>query len=82
MVKAIHDLAHVLGLRLVAEGIEDEATVRVLANLDRVIGQGCYYARPMRSPELLEWLRDRADYPVNRGPAAKLAGDLAAFDAA
>ncbi len=59
IVTAVHDLADVLGLRLVAEGVEDEATVHVLAQLDRVIGQGWYYARPMPAPQLIDWLRQR-----------------------
>ena len=63
MVKAIHDLARLLGRRLVGGGSEDEATARVLGELDRVIGRGWYFARPTRSPDPVEWLRDRADYP-------------------
>jgi diguanylate cyclase len=62
MVKCIYDIAQVLELRLVAEGVEDEATVRKLANLGRVIGQGWYYAQPMPPDELAEWLRARGDY--------------------
>jgi diguanylate cyclase (GGDEF)-like protein len=59
IVGAIHDMARVLGLRLVAEGVEDEATVRVLADLHSVIGQGWYFARPMSAVQLLEWLNKR-----------------------
>jgi diguanylate cyclase (GGDEF)-like protein len=59
MVAAIHELARALGLRVVAEGIEDEATVGVLATLEGVIGQGYYYAKPMPAPDLVNWLRDR-----------------------
>ena len=39
IVTAIHDLAQVLGLRIVAEGVEDEATVQVLAKLGSVTGR-------------------------------------------
>ena len=49
-------LAIALGLRTVAEGVEDKATVGVLATFDRVIAQGWYYARPMPADELVAWL--------------------------
>ena len=61
IVTAIHDLAQVLGLRLVAEGVEDEATVRVLATLTNVIAQGWYFAYPMPAPQLVDWIRRRGD---------------------
>ncbi|MEV0719018.1 bifunctional diguanylate cyclase/phosphodiesterase [Asanoa sp. NPDC050611] len=56
MVTTIHGLANVLGLRIVAEGIEDEETARVLTDLGGVIGQGWLYARPMTAPQLVGWL--------------------------
>jgi diguanylate cyclase (GGDEF)-like protein len=59
IVTAIHDFAHVLGLRIVAEGVVDEATVRVLATLGTVIGQGWYYGRPMGAQQLVDWMHDR-----------------------
>src|SRR5262249_8425842 len=40
MVATIHELAKVLGIRVVAEGIEDEQTARMLGELGGVIGQG------------------------------------------
>lgn len=61
IVRAIYDLACALGLRVVAEGVEDEATVRVLAELGSVIGQGWYYGRPMSAHQLVDWVRDRDD---------------------
>jgi predicted signal transduction protein with EAL and GGDEF domain len=60
IVATIHDLAKVLGLRLVAEGVEDEPTARILADLDGVIAQGWLYARPMTAQQLVSWLEDRA----------------------
>ena len=62
IVNAIYDLSQVLGLRIVAEGVEDEATVRILAKLDSVIGQGWYYGHPMAAPQLVDWLRERRDH--------------------
>jgi predicted signal transduction protein with EAL and GGDEF domain len=57
IVKTIHDFANVLGLRLVAEGIENEETARILEGLGGVIGQGWLYARPMTAEDLVHWLR-------------------------
>ena len=52
IVSAIHGCAQALGLRTVAEGVEDEATAGILAAFDSIIAQGFYYARPMLAPEL------------------------------
>lgn len=57
---AIHGFAQALGLRTVAEGVEDEETAGILATFDRVIAQGWHYARPMPAAELTGWLRGRA----------------------
>lgn len=59
MIGAIITMAHVLGLRTVAEGIESEelaATLRSLA-CDRL--QGFHIAPPMPMSELMTWLSDR-----------------------
>jgi diguanylate cyclase (GGDEF)-like protein len=49
-------LAHALGLRLVAEGIEDAETGAALARLGCDIAQGFAIARPMPVEEFLAWL--------------------------
>jgi diguanylate cyclase (GGDEF)-like protein len=49
-------LAHALGLRLVAEGVEDEPTARALARLGCDIAQGYLIARPMPVTDFLQWL--------------------------
>jgi diguanylate cyclase len=49
-------LAHALGLRLVAEGVEDAATGGALASLGCDIAQGYAIARPMPVDAFLEWL--------------------------
>jgi EAL domain-containing protein (putative c-di-GMP-specific phosphodiesterase class I) len=53
-------LAHALGLRLVAEGVEDDATGAALAQLGCDIAQGYAIARPMPVPDFLRWL----EHPV------------------
>ncbi len=56
IVRSTIDLGHSLGLSLVAEGVEDEATFVALADLgcDRV--QGYHVARPMSAAALQPWL--------------------------
>jgi diguanylate cyclase (GGDEF)-like protein len=49
-------LAHDLGLRLVAEGVEDAATATALADLGCDVAQGYAVARPMPVDEFLGWL--------------------------
>ena len=49
-------LAHALGLRLVAEGVEDARTGALLAALGCDIAQGFAIARPMPVEDFLRWL--------------------------
>ena len=53
-------LAHDLGLSLVAEGVEDDATGDVLADLGCDVAQGYAIARPMPVDEFLAWVDARA----------------------
>ena len=59
IVRTTIELGHRLGLRVVAEGIEDEATARVLARLSCDEGQGYHIARPLPPDQLVAWLRER-----------------------
>src|SRR5690606_15444596 len=54
IVTSIIRLAGALGLRVVAEGVEDEATWRRLAEAGCHVGQGWFFARPMPADELLD----------------------------
>jgi predicted signal transduction protein with EAL and GGDEF domain len=46
-------LSHNLGLRVVAEGVEDETAMRTLGELDCDIAQGYYLSRPVPADDLL-----------------------------
>jgi diguanylate cyclase (GGDEF)-like protein len=59
LVKAIINMATSLGLTTVAEGIEDEATLKHLLALGCDIGQGYYWSKPIPGDVLSELLRDR-----------------------
>ena len=52
IVRAIVDLGHTLGLSVVAEGIEDEATAAELARLGCDIGQGYHLGAPATAQRL------------------------------
>ena len=53
---AIVSLAHALGLRTVAEGIEDEEQRRAVMALGCDVGQGFLFARPMPADDLTRLL--------------------------
>jgi EAL domain-containing protein (putative c-di-GMP-specific phosphodiesterase class I) len=53
-------LAHDLGLRLVAEGVEHAATARLLAQLGCDVAQGFAVARPMPVADFRAWLGEHA----------------------
>jgi diguanylate cyclase len=55
VVRAVAGLAAELGLRAVAEGVEDERTWRALARTGCVL-QGWYCARPMPAERLVNWI--------------------------
>jgi diguanylate cyclase len=60
LVEATIDLAHALGLRVVAEGIEDAATLEILRRLDCDLAQGYQVGRPAPAGELWQWDEDIA----------------------
>ncbi len=56
IVRSVIDLAAALGLRVVAEGVEDERTWRLLHDAGCHAAQGWFHARPMPADELTSWL--------------------------
>ncbi|HEY7173725.1 MAG TPA: EAL domain-containing protein, partial [Micromonosporaceae bacterium] len=56
IVRSMIDLAGALNLRVVAEGVEDDRTRRMLVGAGCHVAQGWYYARPMPADELESWL--------------------------
>ncbi|MFN7941094.1 MAG: EAL domain-containing protein [Thermoanaerobaculia bacterium] len=63
IVRSIVDLGHNVGRRIVAEGIEDEATWRALAAIGCDLGQGFWISPPLPESELLAWLRSPPGAP-------------------
>jgi len=67
------DLAHALGVRLVAEGVEDWRSLGRLVELGCDRAQGYYIAHPMQPSALPDWLRAWR-YPQERALAASRLG--------
>jgi diguanylate cyclase (GGDEF)-like protein len=59
LVTSVVTLAHSLGLAMVAEGVEDEATLLLLAQLGADQAQGYHLSRPLPAAELEAWLDAR-----------------------
>jgi len=53
LVRATIDLGHALGLRIVAEGIEDDATLDLLSDLGCDLGQGYFINMPKPADQLV-----------------------------
>ena len=58
IVRSTIDLAHNIGLKVVAEGVEDEQTYRLLRGLHCDSAQGFYMSRPLSPEALMTWLRE------------------------
>ena len=59
IVQSTIELAHNLGLAVVAEGVEDESILKRLSALNCDYAQGYYLSTPLHYKTLLEWLGKR-----------------------
>lgn len=64
IVESIIVMAHRLGMRLIAEGVETEAQARLLAAAGCDLAQGYFYARPMPEREFLDFVRATEAAPL------------------
>ena len=75
IVRTIVDLGHAMGLKIVAEGVEDEPALASLAALGCDVAQGYLLSKPLPAPEFEAWLAGRrvAGSPAtpSRGAAAR-----------
>lgn len=60
VIKAIIDLAHSLDMRVIAEGIEDEATLQFLQQLGCDKAQGYFIGKPLFDHQITDWLAKRS----------------------
>jgi diguanylate cyclase (GGDEF)-like protein len=64
------DLAHQLGVKVVAEGVESAAISSELRALGCDIGQGFYLGRPMSADAFTEWILDPARLAARLEPSS------------
>jgi len=75
IVRGVIDLAHALGLRVVAEGVEDPAQLAVLIALGCDLGQGFLWMGPAVLDEVTAWCDgppQRLPHFARKRPAARL----------
>jgi diguanylate cyclase (GGDEF)-like protein len=59
IVRSTIDLGHNLGLKVVAEGVEDQATWDLLTAWGCDLAQGYFLSRPLPAPDFVAWLHAR-----------------------
>lgn len=57
LVKAIINMAHSLGLKVIAEGVEEESQTHFLRQENCDFAQGYFYSRPVPESDFENWLR-------------------------
>ena len=67
IVRSTIDLAHNLGLKVVAEGVESREAWDTLSILGCDTSQGFFMGRPMPVDKLQTWLRDSTLSPILAG---------------
>lgn len=73
IVRSTIDMAHNLGLEVVAEGVEDAATLQELRGLGCDVAQGYFLSPPLPADELLEFVRESEPSQVGAAVTAELA---------
>jgi len=72
IVRSTIDLAHNLGLRVTAEGVENQAAWDTLCILGCDYSQGYFTGKPMPAENLAAWLQEVAYFRASRAPIAQL----------
>ena len=70
VVRSTIELAHNLGLRTVAEGIEDAFTFERLRALGCELAQGFHMSKPLPASSLVSWWDLHTTFPADAAPAA------------
>ena len=65
IVRSTIDLAHNLGMQVIAEGIEEKKMLELLGILGCEFGQGYFISRPKSEDDLQQWLVDKKTNPYN-----------------
>jgi diguanylate cyclase (GGDEF)-like protein len=73
IVRSTINLGHDLGLKVVAEGVEDEATLNRLAGLGCDFAQGYHFSKPLAPEAFTQWMGGPAAAPK---PVVRPSSDL------
>jgi EAL domain-containing protein (putative c-di-GMP-specific phosphodiesterase class I) len=76
IVRSTIELAHNLGLKVIAEGVETREVWDQLLALGCDEGQGYYMSRPLPAPEMTQWLNQPEWGPAKSVPKMILHGAL------
>lgn len=55
IVRSTIGIVHILGMEVVAEGVETKETVEILKNMGCDYAQGYYYTKPLAYREFIDW---------------------------
>jgi EAL domain-containing protein (putative c-di-GMP-specific phosphodiesterase class I) len=66
IVNTVITLAHSLGLKVVAEGVEDDEQLTFLQERNCDEAQGYFFSPPMPSDDFIGWLQGRQTEPLAR----------------
>jgi EAL domain-containing protein (putative c-di-GMP-specific phosphodiesterase class I) len=73
IVKTVIALAHALGMRVVAEGVDSAEALTVITELGCEMAQGFFIARPMRGDLVPDWIERYSSATANaKAPVAKV----------
>ncbi len=78
IVRSTINLGHDLGLTVVAEGVEDEATLHRLEGLGCDLAQGYHFSKPLPADAFNKWIRLRSGAPTGSAPATFTSSERAA----
>jgi EAL domain-containing protein (putative c-di-GMP-specific phosphodiesterase class I) len=81
IVRAIIDLGHNLGLKVIAEGVENAETMEMLAAYGCDEAQGYYFSRPITAADIASFVRARAVSTANHGGMETIPSKWSAQDA-
>jgi diguanylate cyclase (GGDEF)-like protein len=78
IVRSTINLGHDLGLTVVAEGVEDEATLHRLEGLGCDLAQGYHFSKPLPAEAFNKWIGLRTGVPTGPAPATFTSSERAA----
>ncbi|HEY7553969.1 MAG TPA: bifunctional diguanylate cyclase/phosphodiesterase [Candidatus Binatia bacterium] len=77
IVRAIIDLGHNLGLKVVAEGVETLEAKEMLTDFDCDEAQGYYFSRPVSAPDIARFMQNAQTSSTQHSPIAGISSGWA-----